>query len=170
LTQAVYAIDNSPLVSAGIFYLDNVASDGTLRIELSASNVANYGFGLYAVDGLKTGVQDVGSGRDPLSAATVTMTTNSGFFVQEAARNNQTLAGDVGDDYETLYNYSSNAYRGLSQYQVTTATGDYLAPINNTGVNFRIVATAAFEAVPEPSSTALLGLGGLALVLRSRRA
>ena len=173
LTQVVYAIDNSPLVGAGIFYLDNVAADGTLRIELSAGNVQNYGFGLYALDGLKPGVQDTGTGRlaSELSAsgsAGVTITTDGGFFVQETARNNQTLDGSV-DDYQDLYDYSTNSYRGLSQYQVTATAGDYFAPINNTGENFRIVVTAGFEAIPEPSSTALLGLGGLALILRRRR-
>lgn len=69
----------------------------------------------------------------------MTLTTGSGFFVQEAARNNQTLAGDLGDDYQALYHYSVDAYRGLSQYQLTTAAGDYLAPIKQaiptTGCN-----------------------------------
>lgn len=175
LTQAVYGIDNSPLVGAGIFYLDNVAADGTLRIELSAGNVQNFGFGLYALDGLKPGVQDTGAGRleSELTAsgsAGVTIATAGGFFVQEAARNNQSLAGSV-DDYQDLYNYSTGSYRGLSQYQVTTTAGDYFAPINNTGENFRWVVTAGFEAdvVPEASASALLCLGGLAFSLRRRR-
>jgi hypothetical protein len=168
LTEAVFDSDNGNLVTAGVFYLDDVASDGTLRIELSNEGVANYGFGLYAVDGVKDGVQDTGTARVTLSEATVTMTTGDGFFVQEAARNNQSLAGDAGDDYETLYNYNINEYRGLSQYQVTTEAGDYLAPINNTGENFRRVVTASFEAVPEPSSLALLAMGGL-LIARRRR-
>ncbi len=170
LTQAVWAVDNSPLVSAGIFYLDNVTTDGTLRIELSANNVANYGFGLYAVDGLKLGVQDTGSGRTATELTTtlpVAISTSEGFFVQEAARNNQTL-GDFVDDYQTLYNYSVNSYRALSQYQVTSAPGDYVAPIDNTGENFRIIVSAGFEAVPEPSA-ALLGMLGSVLLLRRGR-
>jgi hypothetical protein len=171
LTEAIFANDNGTLVTAGVFYLDNVVTDGTLRIELSRSVQTHFGFGLYALDGLKAGVQDAASGRDPLTDATVTMTTDSGFFVQEAARNNQSLADDPGDDYQTLYNYNVDSYRALSQFQVTTAAGDYLAPIGNTGVNFRIVAAAAFEAdpIPEPGSAAMLGLTGLGLILRRRR-
>ncbi|BCX46845.1 hypothetical protein HAHE_07530 [Haloferula helveola] len=150
LTQAIYDFDNGALVCAGIFYLDNVATDGLLRIELSAGNLAHYAFGLYAVDGTRPGVQDTGTARDPLSDATVTMTTNSGFFVQETARNNQSLAGDGSGDYSTLYSYSVDSYRVLSQYRVTTTPGDYLAPINNGGANYRRVVTAAFEAVEAP--------------------
>ncbi|QTN34349.1 PEP-CTERM sorting domain-containing protein [Akkermansiaceae bacterium] len=161
------------MVSNSIFYLDNVATDGILRVELSSSITQAMGFGLYAVDGLKAGVQDTGATNSfgAPANATVSMTTDSGFYVHQAARNNQSLADSV-DDYETLYNYSVDNYRGLAQYQVTAAAGDYLAPVNNTGANAGGAVAAAFEAaaaVPEPSSIALLGLGGLALILRRRR-
>lgn len=177
LLQAVNSGDNWSLVQAGVFYLDNPISDGTIRFEFDQSTAsgAQFGFSAFALDGLKTGVQDTGSAPNHIQAdATVTMTTDEGFFVQEAARNNQSLAGDVGDDYIELYNFSSNSYRGLSQYQVTSAAGDYLAPINNGGANAGRFVTAAFEAapaavIPEPSSIALLGLGGLALIARRRR-
>lgn len=172
LTQAVADIDNSPLVYTGIFYLDNVVADGTLRIALSAGNIAQYSFGLYALDGLKAGVQDVGSARSnaefAAGNATITINTSEGFFIQEAARNNQSFT-DTVDDYQTLYNYNATPFQAYSQYRVTSASGDYLAPIGNAGENFRRVVTAGFEAIPEPSSTALLGLGGLALILRRRR-
>jgi hypothetical protein len=172
LTPAIVDGDNWSLVGVGIFYLDNPVTDGTLRFEMTESTAtgAQFGFSLYALDGLAPGVAATGSApNNNQSAATVSITTSEGFFVQEAARNNQSLGGDVGDDYITQYNFSSNSYRGLSQYQVTSAPGDYLAPINNGGANAGRFVTAAFEAIPEPSSVALLGLGGLGLMIRRRR-
>lgn len=74
-------------------------------------------------------------------------------------------------------------WRGLSSGSVdllgaTSGNGDYTLEIfyraatnegdrfsNNGGSNY----TATFTVVPEPSSAALLGLGGLALILRRRK-
>ncbi len=169
LNQILFHEDGNR-VSAGIFYLDNVVSDGTLRIEFADGNQSEFGYGLYALDGLKAGFQDSATmaGSGVPTAATVAVTTSEGFVVQEAVRNNQSFTADGGDDWETLYSYSAQSYVALSQYQVTSASGDYLAPINNTN-QFKRVSQAAFEAVPEPSTTALLGLGGLALILRRRK-
>jgi hypothetical protein len=168
LTQAMFHDGGgSNRVSVGIYYLDNVATDGTLRIEFADANQTEFGFGLYALDGLKTGVQDVQEGTSD-TAATVSLTTSSGFLVQEAARNNQSLTG--GGGYTTLYNYSVQSYRGLSQYQVIDGTGpdSYFAPINNTG-SFKYIAGAAFEAVPEPSTFLLAAFGLLGLIGFGRR-
>lgn len=171
LTQAIQDEDNDLRIVTGIFYLDNVVNDGVLRIELAAGGTAESAFGLYALDGLAAGVADTGTGRLTTELTTtlpVTISTSQGFFVQEAARNNQTLDGSA-DGFTDLYDISVNAYRALQQYQVTSAAGDYVAPINNTGENFRRAVAAGFEAVPEPSSAALIGLCGLALILRRRR-
>jgi hypothetical protein len=169
LTEAIFHEDANR-VSAGIYYLDNVINDGTLRVEFADGNQSEFGFGLYALDGLKPGVQDTASaaGSGVPTGATVSLTTPSGFVVQEAVRNNQSLSDDPDDNFETLYSYSVQSYRALSQYQVTTAPGDYLAPINNTG-QFKRVSAAAFEAIPEPSSALLLSLGGLGLLRRRRK-
>lgn len=147
LTEAFFSANDADRVTIGIYYLDNVASDGTLRIELEDGAQSEYGFGLYAVDGLMPGVQSVASGRgNNLVDATVTVTTETGFIVQEAARNNQTLTDDPEDDWETLYNYEGpQSYRALSQYRIVTEPGDYVAPVINAGALFKLTAAAAFE-------------------------
>lgn len=48
-------------------------------------------------------------------------------------------------------------------------TGTWDATINETGNNRQSYSGMQFELVPEPSTTALLGLGGLALILRRRK-
>lgn len=173
LTEAIQDTDNGAMVHAGVWYLDNPTSDGTLRIELNSNTTVHYGFGLYAVDGLAAGVADTGTARSNAEVAALnhasSLSTSEGFFVQEAARNNQSFAETGGDDYLTLYNYSVDSYRGFSQYRVVTdGPGTYQAPVGNTGDNFKRVVSASFDAVPEPSSLALLGLGGL-LIARRRR-
>ena len=90
----------------------------------------------------------------------------SGPYVLEIER--------VGDDYvfkangATLYTtdglggdiYDTAAKDLLVNYQIVTAgDGSITANVDNFGV----------VAVPEPSTTALLGLGGLALILRRRK-
>jgi hypothetical protein len=170
LTEAV-SEKNFNRGTAGVWYLDEVASDGIIRLEIEPTanfdDVSEFAFGLYALDGLKAGVQDTAFGNADADA-TVSLTTNSGFLVQEAVRNNQSLTASGTDDYTTLYSESIQSYRALQQYQVATAAGDYFAPNGNT--NTKLVMGAAFEAVPEPGSFALLaGMFGLTWVMLRRR-
>lgn len=103
----------------------------------------------------------------------VSIGTSNGFFVQEVARNNQSISETTDDAYQTLYKYTSTSGTGAlqswSQYLVTSGAGDYVAPVGDPGDNFKIIVTAGFEAIPEPSS-ALLAISGLAfLFLRRQR-
>jgi hypothetical protein len=75
-------------------------------------------------------------------------------FLADGALLYSTAAPATGDNYDLA------ARDSLVNYQIVTAgDGSITANVNNFGV----------APVPEPSTTALLGLGGLALILRRRR-
>ena len=66
------------------------------------------------------------------------------------------------------------AFADLLHFQITGAQAGGVVEVYSIGAendsNQATVQGFALESIPEPSSTALLGLGGLALVLRRRRA
>ena len=68
--------------------------------------------------------------------------------------------------------YSQNADAKPAEFEAFAASNvQYVRFVSKaTGANDRIgLGEVRFEAVPEPSTTALLGLGGLALILRRRK-
>ena len=65
-----------------------------------------------------------------------------------------TVSGQVANDPVTLTSQTSQTFTSIT-FGASTANGGFL--------------NLTFETVPEPSSTALLGLGGLALILRRRK-
>jgi hypothetical protein len=166
----IQTIDNSNRATGGMWYLDNVITDGTLRLVIDSASssqaITHFGVGLYALDGTKLGFQDSATGSDDI-ASTVSVTTSSAFVLQDAARNNQSLTAVGDDDWVTNFDYSNDSYEALQQYQITTATGDYFAPTGNGAT--KLVMGASFEAVPEPSAVFLIGGLGILVLLRRRR-
>ncbi|MGJ8655426.1 MAG: PEP-CTERM sorting domain-containing protein [Akkermansiaceae bacterium] len=78
-----------------------------------------------------------------------------------------------GSGTATLNSTSANLTAGqLSSLFTDSADGEfYFAAYSqgNSGLTIHEVSINALDAIPEPSSTALLGLGGLALILRRRK-
>lgn len=102
------------------------------------------------------GVRALGASADFTwsSSATAAATTNA------TGDNLQTL------DSSTYGSISTTAYTG--SWSMGT-NGHFIQLSNSVAGSNGIEMTATFNAVPEPSSTALLGLGGLALILRRRK-
>ena len=133
-------------------------------------------------DGVETYGAWSGGGTDPLRMDYFTnhATNNPGSAVPWS------ITGlTLGASYDLILYSNSSSQRGLYKIGAVTAPGDSDGDGNFTGV----VATGGtisgtfetggaiwgsftgiqFEQVPEPSTTALLGLGGLALILRRRK-
>ncbi|NNJ86753.1 MAG: PEP-CTERM sorting domain-containing protein [Akkermansiaceae bacterium] len=113
------------------------------------------------------------SGLSSLGTATATFTSvatsNAAGLFYTNFDTPVTFAVDANST-SIVINWSST---GNIRYKKTT-TGSNLPQVNYSNGNFvgtddSVKVSVAGSVVPEPSSTALLGLGGLALVLRRRR-
>ncbi len=124
--------------------LTSAASAFTL--DLSALNGSNLGTGSITQDGHT--FQLTATGTIPVS----------GGVAQFDAGESLTII------YPTTVTYIGAFITGEAVVDDTPQTVKYTATENGVGVE-----DIRFSEVPEPSSTALLGLGGLALVLRRRK-
>tara|TARA_B110000879_G_scaffold50397_1_gene71159 strand:+ start:18813 stop:19556 length:744 start_codon:yes stop_codon:yes gene_type:complete len=159
MTRIVFAEPGGQDVS--IWYLDNPGT-GDLIVDLTAGN----GIGLSVlalsntVDGFATtGVNDSGN------STSITTTGLNSFIVAAGERNNSSSLVAEGDLIQVFNGAAGSSSHG-SAYQQVALTGTTITPTFTSGEG---VIAVEFLAVPEPSSTALLGLGGLALILRRRR-
>ena len=101
-------------------------------------------------------------------SVTITLEGGDNFVI------NQSDAGDLGsvllatndnDDTDTGNTFA----HGAGNLDVTTPDFFDVALTDLTENNAVVIQGFGFEVVPEPSSTALLGLGGLAMILRRRK-
>ncbi len=105
-------------------------------------------------------IDDTGSGTtDPYARFEAGAVLDLDFFGTAAASGTWTLLELENQDIDD---------QGLVLAAGDAAAG-WTFDIDNTGTNGLLTATFTAAPVPEPSSTALLGLGGLALILRRRK-
>ncbi|QQL46388.1 PEP-CTERM sorting domain-containing protein [Sulfuriroseicoccus oceanibius] len=92
---------------------------------------------------------------------TMDLFVNGAFVEQHGAKTNWRMDGGVGTlgaNWNNNADFATGDMFGVASYDVALSD----AEIGNLYAAYAV-------AVPEPSSTALLGLGGLALILRRRK-
>ena len=156
----------------GIFYLDAPFTGGAadLVIDMTGFSVVNgIGFGVTSISGSAAGV-DVGAVSTGLSTSLTPSV--AGSFVMSNYGSNAGNVPTVPSGHTQLYTSGNiGSTDGAAAYLNGVAAAPLTITYDQTGAVANTTGAAAFSpsAIPEPSSAALLGLGGLALIRRRRQ-
>jgi len=131
------------------------------KLGISAGDLLTFGIS-FDTSGLNAGYSlDSGSGFRSINLQNIAAATDAGVLTLDGTATSFTSASDIPGNNGTITfsdfgaNYSTVVIEGVS--------GDFdLAALNSSY-------SVSLDAVPEPSSATLLGLGGLALVVRRKR-
>lgn len=152
-------------------YLDDGLSANGPGIQITVTNIP---YAQYKIYGLFS--SDIGN-----TNATVTLLdfdVNSGNWVFGGAAADNTLSGygsiadnnaAHGTDFTEITSSVIGNYWTMGGLTSSTLTIDGQTTLNGGNVPRGTLSGLIIEQVPEPSSAALLGLGGLALILRRRK-
>ncbi|MDF3131088.1 PEP-CTERM sorting domain-containing protein [Kiritimatiellaeota bacterium B1221] len=166
LTQVYNTVNSIQRVAT--YYLD-VASTTTANIVADVDGNMHFGFAAYAISGAAAGgPADFSSSASRLAGD---VETESGSLIIGSFTKNAFDSITLNTAAANVYKVNSIGAGGTSgmaayYFSTTVSTDDF--GFNNS--NARPAAGAVvFNVIPEPSSIALLGLAGVALVLVSRR-
>ncbi len=137
------------------FFVGNANGTGVLNLNggtFTGSNLTEFIIGRQGA----TGTFNINAGTANVGHLDVDSDGTSTVNFGENSTGALTVTGWTVSDFETLWNDGKLTYNGAQ-------TGNFSDHFQVSG------STLSAVAVPEPSSTALLGLGGLALILRRRK-
>ncbi|MFK7850433.1 MAG: PEP-CTERM sorting domain-containing protein [Akkermansiaceae bacterium] len=181
-TQLIEAVqEGSGKPTLAIFYLDNPGAAADLTVNQQNHNNSN--FGIYKLTGTAPGIGNVA--QSITNSLSLTTTAPDSFVIagiNNAGPNggngapNMTAVSPLTED--TLTDLRANPGRRWTTTSFGSAT---IAAPGSNSLSFSgaggtddlafgaVEFLAASVAIPEPSSVALLGLGGMALLLRRRK-
>ena len=177
LTQASYrsaVTSGTDTLFHGIFYLDNPATSTGL-ISAAVQNRGHMAVFLLTGTAAGAGAQGVSANGTRTLDLTTTAANSMVFFAQGlgGAGNNGNTDGMTADSGTLLTaekDPSNWTGQAVASETIAAAGTNTFAFSGGNVTGGMVVATEFLEAaVPEPSTTALLGLGGLALILRRRK-
>ena len=159
--------------TGGVAFIRASATGNDLAAALADTDVftvtitANSGF----VFNLTSLTFDYGGSSDVANLTTNAVIHSGGSTVFNEAFNVGIATVGAGGNFDTgnSADLSGAAFQGISSATFTFAMFDNTNSGSSTNRWDNIVINGAVVAVPEPSSAALLGLGGLALILRRRK-
>lgn len=138
---------------------DGSSWTGTFQITVAAGFTADLSFITFDFDSLNSSGNLQGAAQ--IRNITFDMTINGSAYGSQQG-------GDIAGTANNVATFTENLQLSEGVHTIViTADGNsngVFAPIDDFSINGAVTA-----AVPEPSSTALLGLGGLALILRRRK-
>jgi hypothetical protein len=151
---------------AGIYYLDNPGSVGVGDIVIQDPG---YSLAVSALV-LSGTAADFGATNSSTSAATVSLTTTSAGSLVFAGYSDGSSSAVAASPLTPVFGGLVGSGNHASGYQ-SVATISTINPAFTTAAARPSTVAAEFTAaaIPEPTTTALLGLGGLALILRRRK-
>jgi len=169
-----YAVSPNPDGEAvvGIYYLDNPGAATTLTISYSAKMDTSGGYTLLALSGTADGVGATNAtvtGVYPdtyTSASTSLTTTGANSLVLAVAAANRHNPNPVSPLDSSIDGGGSTYGAG---YQFVATPSAVTPTFSMAAAYMPLVAAAEFTVLPEPATLALLGLGGLGLILSRKR-
>ncbi|MFT6793870.1 MAG: hypothetical protein ACJAR1_001870 [Rubritalea sp.] len=170
VVQGVNGTTGNDHISAIAYIINPTLSTADLAVSWAAGGNSENMITAISLGGVGSVVASDSTNTGNLSFG-YTTTLDGGFVVGSASNNNfqgnSPTVSSSNLDTDVFNGAISGNSSAINTYGVIDLAGTYTDTYSGGLVGSSVVFEAA--AIPEPSSTALLGLGGLALILRRRR-